>query len=87
MAINVPLSCLSPFALAATLLSGCAVPQPVCINGSRVIQSENQGSVQSSQQAIQNANKTGSFQSGSGITSSMTAPVGMTVTRKSADCK
>lgn len=87
MAIKVPLSCLSPFALAAALLGGCAMPQPACINGSRVIQSgENQGSVQSAHQAIQNANKTGSFSSGPGITSSMTASVGMTVTRRSADC-
>lgn len=86
MAMKLPVSCLLPFGLVAAL-TGCATPNgPVtdCANGARVVHSENYSTTRPATQAIQDAVKSGSFSSGSTITSSMTANVGMTVTRRSS---
>ena len=79
MAIKATLSCLSTFGLAVTL-SGCAGAPDKCAT----TQTPHFGSVQPASQAIQDAVKSGTFKSGPGITSSMTAPVGITVTRKTS---
>lgn len=79
------LSCLISFSLAAAL-SGCTAPiapasEYPCRTDSTTPQA---GIAKSSSQAIQEAGKTGRFKGG-GITSSMTAPVGITVIQTSRD--
>ncbi len=86
MTLTRSLSCLASFSFAAALV-GCTVP-PVAQNPCRVTNASQTSIAKSSNQAIQEAAKSGSFKRG-GITSSINSPVGITVIRSSHDpaCK